>query len=196
MIPEHWGFCMAGNEESFCRMLDVATTAGDPFIYYEIGIGHGDTLQAVDQYTASWSRVLVGVDVPVWQPQKDKPLTVLNLLTLGSEVFLSAEDTPKANFIFIDGCHGSPCVKRDFLLAEKKIRPKGIIAFHDADPNCQGRHFQDHCGMGIDVRNALQDLGLLDDTRPGWKKVEETSGDVYRAGHGIVFVQYNEIANN
>lgn len=197
-IPQYWGFCMAGNEEAFCRMLELAKPEklkatpfmADPFFYYEIGIGHGDTLLAVNEYLADVPRFMVGVDVPAWLPKKEMPGTI-NLMTIGSEKFLSAKDTPKADFIFIDGCHGAPCVKRDFLLAEQKIKPGGIIAFHDTDPNCQGRHFQDHCGTGIDVRQALQDLGLMDDTRPGWRKVEETMGDVYRAGHGMVFVQYN-----
>lgn len=192
-IPLNWGFCMGGNEETFCKMLDLAREANkdELFVYYEIGIGHGDTLLAINEYISETPRMMVGVDVPAWSPPKDKEISKdINLLTMGSQAFLSAEDTPKANFIFIDGCHGSPCVKMDFLLAEQKIKPGGIIAFHDADTMCQGRHFQEHCGMGIDVRNALTDLGLLDNTRKGWWKVAETMEDSYRGGHGCVFVQY------
>lgn len=172
-------------------MLELARQAvkpGELFFYYEIGIGRADTMIAVDTYTCEWPRMIVGVDIPGWQPPADKTPPG-NVLTIGSEEFLSASDTPRAHFILIDACHGSPCVKREFTHAEQKIHPGGIIAFHDADPNCQGRHFQDHCGMGIDVRAALEELGLLNDTRLGWRKVEETWGDQYRGGHGMVFVQ-------
>lgn len=197
---------MAGNEQAFCNSLDVAALGSmnskdERFIYYEIGVGNGDTMLAADSWLKQrgFNHVIVGVDLPEytgtarnvnWPIVDGRRLgdESINLNFSGSAAFLSNVG-PKANFIFIDGCHGYPCVTRDFLLAEKKIKLGGVICFHDASPTCQGIHFQEHCQMGIDVRNALDVLGLLANTRPGWKKINETWGDQTKGGHGSVFIQ-------
>lgn len=185
---------MAGNEQAFCDALDLALNSplwnpNDQFLYYEIGVGNGDTMEAVHSWLTQRNvdHIIIGVDVPDYSGTACTH-DVIVLDKSGSEVFLS-NISQRANFIFIDACHGAPCVTRDFLLAEKKIKPGGVICFHDTDHNCQGNHFQAHCGTGIDVRRAVQELGLLDDTRPGWRKVNETFGDMTKAGHGALFVQ-------
>jgi hypothetical protein len=201
-IPSKWGFCLGEAEKTtFCEMLDKAAeslTEGETFIYYEIGIGNADTMLAVHSWLTQreLSHKIIGVDVPhyhggatnyAFNEQPSASLGEISLALVGSEAFLSNVGQ-KAHFIFIDACHGAPCATRDFLLSEKKINKGGIICFHDTDPNCQGHHFQDHCGTGIDVRRAVQELGLLDDTRPGWKKVGETPGK-FPEYHGCLFVQ-------
>jgi hypothetical protein len=185
-MTDKWGFCMAGNEETFLQMIDRSEVKGEPIVYYEIGLGHGDTICRVNEHIGSREAYIVGVDVPGWKPNYPMP-GAININLEGSGTFL--KNAPmRANYIFIDGCHGSPCVTSDFLLAEKIVRVGGIICFHDTDPNCQGHHFQDHCNMSIDVRAALEKLGLLDDSRPGWKKIGETMGKFPEA-HGCVWVQ-------
>lgn len=94
-----------------------------------------------------------------------------------------------ADYVFIDGCHGAPCVTRDFLEAEKIVRPGGIICFHDTSENCQGNHLQPHCGTGIDARAAVSDLGLLDGTNAAWEYLEETPGSVMNGTHGCLWVR-------
>lgn len=190
---------MAGNEQAFCDALDLASIPNDMFIYYEIGIGNGDTIEAVHSWLSQRGYAtkdipnmhhIVGVDTPDYAGPARQWIqrAEIDLNFSGSEVFL-ANVSRLANFIFIDACHGAACVTRDFLLAEKKIKPGGVICFHDTDQQCQGNHFQAHCGTGIDARRAVQELGLLDDTRPGWRKVNETWGDKQKAGHGALFIQ-------
>jgi hypothetical protein len=119
---------------------------------------------------------------------------------------------PKSiNFALIDGCHGAPCVEKDFLAIEAGIAPGGIVAFHDAGAEDQGIHFQQHCQMPISVLNALNNLGLgpnacltqLDSftgissdgcNRPGWKFIGSVEGDkspgnLQSNGHGFKFFQ-------
>jgi len=79
-------------------------------------------------------------------------------------------------FALIDGCHGAPCVKKDFEYVEKCTRVGSIVAFHDVNKECQGIHTQPHCKTGIDVRRALTDLGLLNNTRQGWRLLHEVTG--------------------
>lgn len=196
MIPQKWGFCMEGNEEAFCRSLDIADQPGK-FIYYEIGIGNGDTMEAVDSWLTQKEKdhLIIGVDLPDYSGsclhkgwgRAGEVEGNICLALFTSEIFL-ANASRKANFIFIDACHGAPCVTRDFLLAEKLIKPGGVIAFHDTDPSCQGQHFQEHCGTGIDVRAALEALGLLNGTREGWRMIEETWPSK-PGNHGAAFFQ-------
>lgn len=201
-IPFKWGFCLGPEERvAFCEMLDVAWRRIDPgetFLYYEIGIGNADTMLAVHSWLTQRGvpHKIVGVDVPNYHggalnynfnEQPSASLGEISLALVGSEAFLSNVGQ-KADFIFIDACHGAPCATRDFLLAEKKIKSGGIIAFHDTDPNCQGHHHQEHCGTGIDVRRAVEELGLLDNSRPGWMKLGETAGK-FPEYHGCLFVQ-------
>lgn len=91
-------------------------------------------------------------------------------------------------FVLIDGCHGYSCCKADFEWVAPMVMGGGVVCFHDATAGCQGQHMQPHCQTGIDVRRAIQDLGLLPGkapARPGWIFLEE----VATAPHGCVFVQ-------
>jgi hypothetical protein len=65
------------------------------------------------------------------------------------------------HFAVIDGCHGAPCVRRDFEAIERAMAQGGIVAFHDAMPEDQGQGYQPHCKQNINVRQALMDLELL-----------------------------------
>lgn len=108
--------------------------------------------------------------------------------------------SPKCiNFALIDGCHGAPCVEKDFLSIEHGIALGGIVAFHDAGVEDQGIHFQPHCHQPISVIDALLILGLNyspegNCMRPGWKHVGQVDGDKSRGdlaqnGHGFKFFQ-------
>lgn len=214
-VPSQWGFCFAGNEAAFCEALDVAITSRasllSPFTYVEIGIGHGGALGAVQEFLTSYYTGIrtpfdfriIGVDLPnytgkAYDLPTAKRLTPSELPKQAQRsialCFVGADDFLKQcpvtpDFLFIDGCHGEHCVKSNFQDAEKLIKPGGVVAFHDTDFACQEMHFQPHCGTGIRARKAVCDLGLMDDTRPGWKKLNETFGDKNRSGHGCLFVQ-------
>lgn len=45
------------------------------------------------------------------------------------------EFCPQYDLIFIDGDHSYNGVKRDFELYQKLLSPRGVIIFHDIDPN-------------------------------------------------------------
>ncbi len=200
-VPSTWGLCFDGNEKAFCEALDVAiANASGPFRYAEIGLGYGGGMNAVGHYLAKFEGLnyrRVGVDIPEFERGNagkvgyyDDPST-LELRLVGAAQFFkdAAAAVERYDFIFIDGCHGAPCVTNDFLGAERVIRPGGVVAFHDTDPGCQDLHLQPHCKTGIRAREAVEKLGLLDDKRPGWRKLWETSGNKDKGGHGCLFVQ-------
>lgn len=198
-VPHNWGLCFDGNGSAFCEALDTAleTTAGT-FRYLEVGIGYGGGLRAVQEYLEQTGvdYHLQGVDILTCNPEARnvanyvRPEKVAISLE-GAAEFLKHyhKSGRQADFVFIDGCHGAPCVLADFKAAEKIVRVGGVVAFHDTDPGCQDLHFQPHCGTGIRAREAVHKLGLLDDTRPGWVKIGETTGDKNRGGHGCLFVK-------
>jgi len=202
IVPDFRGsLCFAGNESAFCQALDTAIGQwpGGPatFHYAEIGIGNGGTLRAVAAWLAQYpglKPILHAVDLPRYAGDAFNPavmgaaLAVIRPALVGSREFFRTNHH-QLDFVFIDACHGYACAQADFLAAEKHVRPGGVISFHDTDPQSQGQHPQPHCGTGIDVRRAVSDLGLLNNTRPGWKKIGETFGNKLRGGHGCLFVR-------
>lgn len=216
-IPSNWGFCFAGNEAAFCRALSISAECRMQnaecrrFDYLEIGIGHGACLRAVSEFLEQFPELdwrIVGVDLPNYsgpglnpesvgqfycgpasvEEAKMRPGRTITLCLTGATEFLK-RTTQQFDFVFIDACHGKACVINDFCGAEALVKPGGVVCFHDTDPACQGEHHQPHCGTGIDARAAVTELGLLDDSRPGWKRLFETSGDKQKGGHGSLFVQ-------
>lgn len=181
---------MDGNEKEFERMLDLSFD-GIYFTYFEIGLGNGDTLKAVDDKFKDFNAAIFGVDLPSWTTDRTFSKNV-SLQLIGSQNFFH-NIHHQADFIFIDGCHGYDCAMRDFLLAEKKIKKGGIVCLHDVDEGCQGLHSPQHCGRGIEVRKMVTDIGLLSGKRKGWKILSETTGDKTKspAGHGCLFAQWN-----
>jgi len=202
-VPSAWGLCFAGNEEHYCAAIDAAMDASHGFmgifIYLEIGLGYGDTMRAAQDYMLQSGRPFrcFGVDIVTCNGQaalaENYPAKDTIICLDGAKTFLErAANGPNprvADFVFIDGCHGAECVSSDFLGVEKIVHPGSIVVFHDTDHGCQDIHLQPHCGTGIRAREAVEKLGLLDDSRPGWKKLEETSGNKDRGGHGCLFVQ-------
>lgn len=196
------GICQDGNEEMFAQALEAAALARKqrqdfpdmadeedfqlvtPFTYLEIGCNCGATTKGVVQILRSipiitdW--LIFAVDTFDFSEHfRDIP----GAKFIHGTVYDFIEDDP-LDFVFIDACHGKACVTRDFSDIEDSVSVGGIVVFHDASPQCQGSSFQEHCGTGIAVREALQELGLLDGTRKGWKKWGETD-----ANWGIFVVQ-------
>jgi hypothetical protein len=80
------------------------------------------------------------------------------------------------DLVIIDACHGSKCVMNDFKAIEKKVKSGGIVMFHDSGVEETGTDWQGHCGEYINVRGALDKLGLINEVRAGWKLIKEVSG--------------------
>jgi hypothetical protein len=198
-VPSNWGLCFAGNQTAFCNALDLAIKAtGSPFEYVEIGIGYGQTINAVCEYLVQHGIEFncTGVDLDSFAGNASivsnyafPNRVTLSLVGAARHLTGMKADGKTTNFVFIDGCHGAQCVMDDFMAAERVIKPGGVIAFHDTDPGCQDIHFQPHCKTGIRAREGVEKLGLLDDSRPGWRKIDETSGLKDQGGHGCLFVQ-------
>lgn len=197
--PEHWGLCMAGNEQLFTDTLIRAaygTAPSERFNYHEIGFGGGWTMRAAGEVLAQLPRPfqLVGYDLPDgWSMDRTTAEALLQptgwkyqlILESGRHVLTRAKTRLNIDVAFIDGCHGAPCVVADFMAVAAHVAPGGCVIFNDASPRCQGHHMQPHCGTGIDVRAALNQLGLLEDWLPGWRLVAETID----ADHGIAVIQ-------
>lgn len=213
------GFNMEGTEERFEHWLAHAFggRCTHAFNYLEIGVADCRTFFSVVRWvqnmaTQNWA--CIGTDVfpgPYFDPAKfvrecpvpcrvghqpEFRLSALEgIMGNGATVVLNtslAYAYPFLNFSLIDGCHGKKCVCRDFLSIDKAMHPGGIVAFHDACAEDQGGPIIQHCGAGIGVRLALQELDLSPESerfRQGWQFLEEVHGDKRRNGNGFVFVQ-------
>lgn len=214
MSTLRYGICMEGNEEAFQRALlrglEVAqqrpTPCGCspecdstwPYRMIEIGTASGQTTRGMADYVASYDRNhrIVTFDIPGGWSLDPHAVELLAKAYPQIEAVVrpgggrAALDDPSwrgpIHFAFIDGCHGAPCAREDFLAVERHTVPGSVVVFHDTSKSCQGIHLQPHCQTGIDVRRALTDLGLLTNTYPGWQLVEET-----HTPHGIAVFQRN-----
>ncbi|RTK98841.1 MAG: class I SAM-dependent methyltransferase [Proteobacteria bacterium] len=132
----------------------------------------------------------------------EKPANATEHESLTRHATLILDDNPRAytqtafsdesiDICFIDGCHGKKCVIEDFKAVESKIKKGGIVFFHDAGVPEQGTDWQGHCGENINVREAIKELGLLDNSRYGWQFMFETNGTRKIGGDGnsCVFVR-------
>lgn len=211
------GFNMEGTEERFEHWLAASIGDREEVFYLEIGVASCLTFHAVANKLDGWTKrwICFGYDLfgtpyfnahtflhaaayraGVFAGYRDRsPFDGLPLWR-SMQVFLSEVpdlkyQCPLLRFCLIDACHGKACVARDFMAVESAMPPGSIVAFHDACPEDQGGVGQ-HCGNGIEVRQALHELALSPETdsyRAGWKLLEEVHGDKSRGGNGFVFVQ-------
>lgn len=117
-----------------------------PKAVLEFGINVGRTAQALLEYIPSIEHY-VGIDVPmgyVTEKQvqrqevpevpgelvRDDPRVTLMVVKGGSQA-LHAADLPYVDAAFIDGDHSRSGVENDTMLALQKVRPGGIVVWHD-----------------------------------------------------------------
>lgn len=208
---------MEGNEVPFTKHLTdaVRRVAADAsrlgFNYCEIGVAHGETMaaacQVMSEVASSGVPMAIGYDLGI-EVCFDQSAIEANLKPFkqwakfykGSGRVELAKAGLQFDFIFIDACHGAPCVRADFIAAAARLRQGGVIAFHDASVACQGQHHQPHCNTAIDVRQATVSLGLLPQGNlfrhlqgpypiackglPGWEVLEDVE-----VQHGCLFVR-------
>lgn len=202
------GIMMGGGcSEAFYRGLDsvIGFYSDDeewPLTYLEIGVARGETFGPAVRHLQATGHPFraIGLDIPGgWSLDLDAirarvaDLHYAEIILRPSQEYLTKIHRGPIHFLFVDGCHGRPCVMGDFLAAEKFIPLGGVVYFHDTAPEVQGilgPNLQPHCGTGIDVRSALEELGLLkwnqtQRTRPGWRMGEEV-GYVEGKGYGCM----------
>jgi len=202
------GFNMAGTESVFEAMLDKAIIgAMHPcFLYQEFGVAKGDTFFSVIDKLMSvrlgkWAAVgndILGaayfvpsdfikrIPSKCWYGIAKRDSTAIEVIVASTN---PANIECLVNFALIDSCHCLDCVTKTFCGLEPLTKRGCIVAFHDACEEDQGGHIQPHSGRGIEVRKAIQELGLLSGERPGWKFLEEVRGDKNRQGNGFMFFE-------
>lgn len=190
-----FGYGMQGIEERVLILARAMTKKFDEITYVEIGVGEGPTLTAIacelrDHAAKKWRAI--GVELPngysfnrqkvidfassrnlkldfvtpngtMQHPKWDQVTVFLK----DSQTFLTEMWADTIQFALIDGCHGRPCVIQDFLAVEAFMSKGGLVMFHDYGTDQIG-HYQPHCPTGLDVRGAVQELGLTNGRRKGW----------------------------
>ncbi len=178
------GICWEGMERQFEDLLAGQALRFTPLRYLEIGVCHCETTQGayhiLKESLGSFDFDVVAVDLEddpepsfVIQARKDRRITRV----IGeSERFLPTISKP-FHFVLIDGCHSERCATVDFLNVEKLSIVGTIVLFHDFQESAQGGDIQGHCQKPIGVRDAVKKLGLMDGTRPRWKRLSDLKGD-------------------
>jgi len=206
MIADHplkLGFAMEGMEDRMGGIVrNVCVNFARP-TYLEIGIGHGETLVGLSTVFRDSSEHwrCVGIDLPngyslnknacrdnayragirseLQEGVTGKLMPKWNQITIvlqDAQQVLAEHWQEEISLALIDGCHGKKCATLEFLLLEPFVPKGGIVMFHDFGHDQIGQE-QPHCKEGIDVRGACEDLGLLDNKRPGWKYQMEIIGN-------------------
>lgn len=186
-----WGIMLEGQEELMVKSLILALhSVKEPILnYLEIGVAYGGTLANMADCCSAqglqWRAI--GLDIPdggtLDEPQtryhciqwlkywertpmgvQSLPVNAISMILYpnGRDFLPNIEKPFRIGHCLIDGCHGTPCVVKDFVAVEKYSTVGTVVVFHDSDHECQGMHFQDHCGMGIGVRRAILYLGFSD----------------------------------
>ncbi len=200
--PRDLGPGMQGMGAPVMKFVDEVAGYFLNVTYVEIGVSDGITLSEIakrlSQTSESWRAI--GIDLPecrhettrrhsqekglsfdlVRQYKETPKRNGVTFILKDSHSFLGehASDIGDIHLALIDGCHGKPCVASDFLLLEPLIVPGGYVMFHDfgADQIGQEQCPPDHCKI-VGVHDACASLGLLDNTREGWRFVQTIIGD-------------------
>lgn len=135
-------FMNAGELEALVTLVDSVR----PRSVLEFGINTGRTAQAILEYVPGIEQY-IGIDVPKGyvtnaQVQRrevpevagelvlDDPRVQLFVREGGSQSVFPTE-LPYVDAVFIDGDHSRSGVEHDTMLALQRVRPRGIILWHD-----------------------------------------------------------------
>ena len=103
--------------------------------------------------------------------------SILNLTDKPREWIDETFEEKSIDICFIDGCHGSKCVYKDFKVVESKIKNNGIVMFHDSGMEEMGTDWQDCCKEYINVRKGIYDAGLLNpNENKNWEPLADVVG--------------------
>jgi len=203
-----FGFGMAGMEEKLEQITSELAKEHESVTYIEIGVAEGATLTAIAHTLKKSGKPwrAIGIELPngysfdmqrtidnsisrqvkldfilpngnIQRPQWE----TVTVYFRDSQTFLGELWQDDIQLALIDGCHGRPCVKLDFLMLEAWMKPRAMVMFHDYSEEQYGHH-QPHCPSGIDVRGAVADLGLANGKRAGWKFIETIPADRSKGG--------------
>lgn len=161
----------------------------------ELGVRDGRTSIGIHQFFSEKHRTNFHTGIDNGRDMEIKePFPGCNLIIGNSiEVYYHLRDNSQ-HFLFFDASHAFPMVVADFFCYQGKIKKGGYAAFHDTGK--QIPLYKDYQGMGdkgdpdmfISCRKALDKIGLLNDTYPGWKLIFDEFDPNHDTG-GIVVVQ-------
>lgn len=188
---------MGGSEEAIESMVIKTVQRFDRLNYLEIGIGEGGTLIAVSDIAVASGKqhTILGIDIiggrhfdpskflsnrhktiaisNGWSPVRERQITVW----LGGSPFTTQFIHHPLHYVLIDGCHCKDCAIKDFEAIENLVPVGGIVAFHDAGISDQVDEPQCRPDRGIQVIQALAELGLKNNSRPYWKNAGTAIGE-------------------
>jgi hypothetical protein len=126
----------------------VHVTRAKPKAVVEIGVARGATTRLLARLAAP-DATIIGIDVnpPPWQGDEPPRLPGQHFIHIqgNSHEATTLERARKAlpgetiDLLFIDGDHSYEGVKRDYELYSPLVRPAGLIAFHDINPDHRER---------------------------------------------------------
>ena len=118
--------------------------------------------------------------------------SILNLTDSPREWIDETFSEKSIDICFIDGCHGSKCVYKDFKAVESKIKSGGIVMFHDSGMDEMGTDWQACCSEFINVRKGIHDAGLLNaNENTDWQPLADIVGSRVHGldGNGLFITQ-------
>ncbi len=178
-------------DRSELKRLAERVAALAPHVIVEIGTRDGGTLLPWSQVSDSLE-LLVSLDLPggihgggyTVQRAKlyrlftsNRPACQLELLRVDSQSEASKAKLVEMlngraiDFLFIDGDHRYPGVKKDYALYEPLVRPGGLIAFHDIRP--------------VDRDSTIEVFKLWEEIKQAAPSTEEIINEPYRGRYGI-----------
>jgi len=202
MKSNEWGIAMEGCEQYIKKAILSALESTfldlEDFIYIEIGAGEGKTIKRVCEYLQSLNVEkfkAIAVDIEngwslneVMFYENTKEFKDKILLSLeGSPHTLTTFENNRVNLILIDGDHQKNAVLEDFKEADRIIIEGGVVMFHGTDEKSQGLDAFERQPEGIRVREAVQELGLLDGSNKNYKLISDFQGE--EPGRGIITIQ-------
>lgn len=181
------GICLEGCEEQFERALRERAKDHQAFVYVEIGTAQADTwlnvCRVLRTTNSFWRTIGIDPSPDALDSYTRKIEPEFNHI----EALMLVETREKAfeteigrigkwlDFVFLDGCHSKKCVIGDFEAVEPLVVLGGLVVFHDIE-DVDG-DLQMHCMAPRGVRKGLEELGLWQNTRPGWKRLPDWQCD-------------------
>lgn len=199
---KEWGICMQGNEKFIAKAILETLCMREnnhTFRYLELGVAEGRTMGAVcdllNLVAPRW--VAVGVDISNgWsfnlEKYRENVSDKYKNTTLSLAGSIKAMETiieNKVDAIFIDGDHSKEAVIKDFDVAHRILETGGIIIFHDTAEEEQGLDVFSGQPDGIRVREAVIQLGLLENKSPEYELLVDYKGNRDKGGRGIIIVR-------
>lgn len=191
-----YGLGMSGMEGPLNMVAATVRARFQPCTYLEIGVASGQTMAAICKILSTrgdgWRAA--GVDLPdgyslvlddiernfvgqhlnvaIVRPNGEHELEpTWNRATVyldDSHDLLPRCWRAPLHLVLIDACHCKECVTKDFLNVEPHVPTGGVVMFHDFGED-NVRQIQQGKHRHVDVRGACSDLGLIGETRPGWR---------------------------